>query len=147
MTEMNCVVHKFGGTSLADAACFRRVAQIIAARPEQRRAVVVSAMSGVTNALVRAVELAGAGDTGYRDALAALHQQHEAAIGALLSREVAARLNTRIERDLADIGDVLHATTLLHRHSRDTSSWFATAIWSAQILAAYLAPTINRPPG
>jgi len=56
------VVHKFGGTSLADAACIRRVAEIIAARSESRRVVVVSAMAGVTNALVRAVELAGARD-------------------------------------------------------------------------------------
>ena len=54
-----CVVHKFGGSSLADAGCFRRVADIVAERSEPRRAVVVSAMAGVTNALVSAVEMAG----------------------------------------------------------------------------------------
>ena len=70
------VVHKFGGTSLADASCFRRVAEIVAARPESHRAVVVSAMSGVTNALIRAVQLAGAREVdGYSSVLYSLQKK------------------------------------------------------------------------
>ena len=48
---MTWTVHKFGGTSLADAACFRRVADIIAGQPEGNLAVVVSAIGGVTDLL------------------------------------------------------------------------------------------------
>ena len=44
-------VHKFGGSSVADAACFERVASIIEASPDEKLAVVLSACRGVTDAL------------------------------------------------------------------------------------------------
>lgn len=47
------VVYKFGGTSVADADCIKRVAELILAGPGER-VVVVSAMSGITNMLVDA---------------------------------------------------------------------------------------------
>ena len=54
------VVHKFGGTSVATADRYRHVARVLAERPEPRKVVVVSAMSGKTNTLIRAVEWGGA---------------------------------------------------------------------------------------
>ena len=50
-------------------------------------------------------------------------------------------LREALERDFADIRDVLHATTLLKRHSRDTLELVSGygEIWSAQILTAHLA--------
>jgi aspartokinase/homoserine dehydrogenase 1 len=44
------IVHKFGGSSVADAGCFRRVAEIIEASSNPREAVVLSACKGVTDA-------------------------------------------------------------------------------------------------
>jgi len=52
------VVCKFGGSSVADAACFGRVAAIIEALPAQRIAVVLSACRGVTDSLLQLVALA-----------------------------------------------------------------------------------------
>ena len=52
------IVHKFGGSSLADGAGYRAVASILASQPESRLAVVVSAMSGVTDALIELNRLA-----------------------------------------------------------------------------------------
>jgi aspartokinase/homoserine dehydrogenase 1 len=62
------VVHKFGGSSVADAACFERVAAIVesqtaptAAGVQQARprlAIVLSACKGVTDALLELVSLA-----------------------------------------------------------------------------------------
>jgi len=135
------VVHKFGGTSLADASCFRRVAEIVAARPESHRAVVVSAMSGVTNALIRAVQLAGAREVdGYSSVLAELREKHHRALVDLVPARAAAEIDALIERDLAAITDVLHATTLLRRSSRETLDLVAGygEIWSAQLLHALL---------
>ena len=54
---------KFGGTSVGDARAFERVAEIVAAQLDLRPMVVVSAMSGMTNALVEAVRLAGESQT------------------------------------------------------------------------------------
>ncbi len=60
---------KFGGSSLADAACIRRatkiVRQAVAARPETKVPVIVvaSAMGGVTNELLRAAAAAARRET------------------------------------------------------------------------------------
>lgn len=57
-----CVM-KFGGTSVADASCVERVAEIVwAASRTANIVVVVSAMSGVTNKLIEAATSSGAGN-------------------------------------------------------------------------------------
>jgi len=53
---------KFGGTSVADASAFENVARIVAERVARRPVVVVSAMSGMTDALVRSAEEAEQGN-------------------------------------------------------------------------------------
>src|SRR5215203_5679355 len=54
-------VMKFGGTSVADAAAFENVARIVAAEREAP-VVVVSAMSGVTDSLLAATNIASNGN-------------------------------------------------------------------------------------
>lgn len=59
-------IMKFGGTSVEDAPAFDRLTKIVGtahASKTTRPLVVVSAMSGVTNALLASVELANAGDS------------------------------------------------------------------------------------
>src|ERR1700752_1249523 len=56
---------KFGGTSVGDAECIRRAAEIVAnATRLTAVAVVVSAMSGVTNRLIAAAQNSAAGRAG-----------------------------------------------------------------------------------
>jgi len=80
---------KFGGTSVGDAACIGRVAQIVQdASREYPVVAVVSAMSGVTNRLIEAAIHAEAGDlerTGA--AFAMLRKNHEAALRELIRTE------------------------------------------------------------
>ena len=57
-------VMKFGGTSVGDAACIARTAQIIATAARKNQCViVVSAMSGVTNRLIDAAKKSATGDS------------------------------------------------------------------------------------
>ncbi|HEX8282923.1 MAG TPA: hypothetical protein VF588_06190 [Pyrinomonadaceae bacterium] len=57
------IVHKFGGTSVADAGRYRAVARILLpGRREGTRTAVVSAMSGVTDELLDAVASAARSD-------------------------------------------------------------------------------------
>ena len=49
---MSWVVHKFGGSSLADAEAFRHVGGLLDSLDDRRQAVVVSAMQGTTDALI-----------------------------------------------------------------------------------------------
>ena len=51
-----CRAHKFGGSSLADAARIRRVADLMLDAPEPVQVVVASAMQGVTDALIALAE-------------------------------------------------------------------------------------------
>ncbi len=144
-TRERCVVHKFGGSSLADAAGFRRAGEIIAARPEARRVAVVSAMGGVTDALVACVERAGARDHGFHGALDEIRGRHADTIDELLAPAAATQLREVIERDLDDVSRVLHATTLLGRYSRDVLDLVSGygEVWSAQIFAAHLDERIG----
>lgn len=135
-----CVVHKFGGTSLADASCFRRVARIVDSLPEARRLVVVSAMAGVTDQLVQAVHMAGKRDLGYREIIAGVGARHRDTIAELLSPDTAKDLFQILAHDLAIIEEVLHVTTVLRGYSRNGLELVSGygEVWSAQILAALL---------
>ena len=61
--QAGCVVLKFGGTSVEDAAALRRVVAIVAGRKEPV-VVVVSALGGVTDQLLAASERAAGGELG-----------------------------------------------------------------------------------
>ncbi|MDQ3652632.1 MAG: lysine-sensitive aspartokinase 3 [Acidobacteriota bacterium] len=54
-------IMKFGGTSVEDAAAFERVARVINSHQSARPVVVVSAISGMTDALLNAVRMAAGG--------------------------------------------------------------------------------------
>lgn len=81
-------VHKFGGSSLADPVCYRRVASILEQQAEQqgggRELVVVSAAGKTTNRLIQLVELAEAGDEAAGEAITALHAYQQSLIDGLL---------------------------------------------------------------
>ncbi len=107
---------KFGGTSVGDATCIRRSAEIVAnASREHSVAVVVSAMSGVTNRLIDAAHQAKRGDRDAGKTLAeALHQQHFEALAALVSNEKSrTQVQHRIEEILAEGSRLYEGTALL----------------------------------
>lgn len=78
---------KFGGTSVGDADCIRRAAEIVkSAVAERPVVVVVSAMSGVTNRLIAGARNAEAGEEeNLRGLVAELHEQHDTAAKTLVS--------------------------------------------------------------
>ncbi len=78
------VVHKFGGTSVADADRYRHVASLLLARDEQVQATVVSAMKGVTDALIGLCNLAASGSEEWRERWHELRARHRGAAVALL---------------------------------------------------------------
>jgi bifunctional aspartokinase / homoserine dehydrogenase 1 len=109
-------VMKFGGTSVGDATCIARAAQIVAkAARECPVVVVVSAMSGVTNHLV---EAAGRLETGDRDHAAtlieSLRSQHAQAAEALIHADaLRKRFAARMEEVLAEGRRLCEGTALL----------------------------------
>jgi aspartate kinase len=86
----NMIVHKFGGTSVGSAERFASVADLMVEYQNDPRqggvVVVVSAMSGVTNALIAGARAAAEGkDTVYRRIKADLLSKHLDVVEALLS--------------------------------------------------------------
>src|ERR687898_2683719 len=78
-------VHKFGGASLADSAAVRRAVEIIQSHRPEPTVVVVSAMAGVTDALVAVARQARGGDKAAVGSLIEqLRTRHEEAATALL---------------------------------------------------------------
>ncbi len=79
------LVNKFGGTSLGDAKRFAEVARIVAEQQDQQPVVVVSAMSGTTNALIDGARAAEEGNRGqYAHVVRGLFARHQKVIDALL---------------------------------------------------------------
>ena len=101
------LIMKFGGTSVADEAAIRRlIGHVVAARSEgDRPVVVVSALGGVTNALLEAASVAAKSDGaagGILDALRVRHLDLAAQIAGGLHDDVAAAIVTQFD-DLAAV--------------------------------------------
>lgn len=137
------VVHKFGGTSVAGAERYRSVAALMAREPGAKKAIVVSAMSGTTDALIGLTDLAKKRDDGYRAKLDALRARYADTARELLPAKEAERLAAVFERDAGDIADVLRGIWLGKSCSRLTVELVAGygELWSAQMLAAHLVAT------
>ena len=135
------VVHKFGGSSVADADCFRRVADIIESQPSPRQGIVLSACKGVTDALLNLVALAERQDGGYVAQLQALRDRHAQIAGQLLSSEAAATWLARFDKDRADLTGILHTTSIMRSAAQNVRDLVAGygEIWSTSLFAPFLA--------
>jgi diaminopimelate decarboxylase/aspartate kinase len=108
------IVMKFGGTSVADAAAVRRLGDLVAARREEQPLVVVSALAGVTDALVAATNAKAAEER--TQATARLAARHEALMTEVAGAEQVAALRPWLEAlrvRLTSPGDAAAAAEVL----------------------------------
>ena len=106
-------VLKFGGSSLLTPERIRGVAAIVArARREGDVAVVVSALGGVTDALLGAAAAAREGGA-WGSACDALASRHAEAMASLASASEQRTVAARVEAVLAELRDLLHGIQLL----------------------------------
>ena len=135
------VVHKFGGSSVADADCFVRVAALIEQQPQARLAVVLSACKGVTDALLGLATRAEQQDGAWQQDLAALRERHATIARALLPPpEVSAYLE-QFDADRAALAQLLQAVMQKRHADRATRDRLAGygEIWSTRLFLRYLA--------
>ena len=140
------VVHKFGGSSVADAACFERVAAILEASPAPRLGVVLSACKGVTDALLGLVNLAEAQDETYRAQIVALRARHAAIAEALLPPEAMRLYLAGFDRDCRDLEGILHTVKLTRSAATNVRDLIAGygEIWSTKLFHRYLESRPQR---
>jgi len=141
------VVHKFGGSSVADAACFERVATIIESQPQRRLGVVLSACRGITDALLRLVALAEQQDERYQGEVQLLRERHATIARALLSPEAASLYLSAMDRDCHDVEGILHTVQLTRSAATNVRDLIAGygEIWSTRLFHKYFESRTRRP--
>ncbi|WP_395620914.1 bifunctional aspartate kinase/homoserine dehydrogenase I [Dokdonella sp.] len=136
---LTLIAHKFGGSSLADADCFRRVADILLARDDAVQITVVSAMQGVTNALIALANAAAARDPQWQAQWSALRERHLQTARDLLGDKSGA-VRVWLEARHADFADMLKALAVLGMpagEALDAIQGFGE-VWSSRLLHAHI---------
>lgn len=147
-------VHKFGGSSLANASCFLQVARVLEnVRTSEessevnsmpcRRIVVVSAVGGVTNTLENTIRCAMTRDRDehYLEILENLRETHESlAMELLSSSEAKQPFLATLSSSMKDLKDLLRAV-FISRSASDAMHDLILGygeLWAAQLLWALL---------
>ncbi|MEM6938193.1 MAG: hypothetical protein AAF552_17185 [Pseudomonadota bacterium] len=131
---MKARVYKFGGSSVADADHYRRVANICSAALGSPLIVVVSAMKGMTDALFALIELSESGQDYSADLEQLCNRQREA------FTTLTGAVPPEVESDFADLADLLRGAALVRSADgpvRDTVSGMGE-LWSSRLLTAHL---------
>lgn len=139
MAKSSWTVHKFGGSSVADADCFRRVADIVGqAGPNQ--AVVLSACKGVTDGLLDLVALAEQQDIAFDARLNEIRERHIQIAESVLRPGGAAAYIAELKSDCRDILGILQTVKQIRaaaQNVRDLISGYGE-IWSTRLFSVLL---------
>jgi aspartate kinase len=138
-------VMKFGGTSVGNAECIARAADIIAKAARGGGCVaVVSAMSGVTTRLIDAAKTARTGDaTGAAHVIDALRTQHESALVNLVKNpREREQVQQQMETVLAEGRRFCEGTALLRELSPRTMD--AISSLGERLSAPLVAATVKE---
>jgi aspartate kinase len=134
---------KFGGTSVADPAAINRLIAIVRqqqAKTKSAPLVVVSALSGVTDALIAIAQLAEDGASERTAAgVQALLERHLAVATAVTS-ESRARLLADVRREIEELNGLVHALSVLREvspRSRDAVHAVGELVSSRIVAAAF----------
>jgi aspartate kinase len=141
---MALLVMKFGGTSVGSTEAIMQAADIVLGQAGEwdQLVVVVSAMSGVTDALTRGAVTAATGDgQTYRSVVAELRVQHYRVVDELLSRNgERAILLTKVDEILDEFAAFCHSIHVLGEvtpRAMDAITSLGEQI-NARVLAAFL---------
>ena len=139
MAESNWTVHKFGGSSVADEDCFRRVAQIVEGGGP-RQAVVLSACRGVTDALLALVTLAEQQDLSFEARLNDIRERHIDIAEAVLKPGSAAAYIAELKSDCRDILGILQTVKQIRSAAQNVRDLVAGygEIWSTRLFSVML---------
>lgn len=136
------IVVKFGGTSVGDADAIRRAASIVASRREAHPVVVVSAMAGVTNALLAIAEQAARGQLiGAIRSVEALRERHMEQAQLLLGDsaeciELCGEMSALID-ELAHLAEALNTLGDATPRSLDAIASYGEQLSSLLVVAAF----------
>ncbi|XP_073122787.1 bifunctional aspartokinase/homoserine dehydrogenase, chloroplastic-like [Henckelia pumila] len=102
-------IHKFGGTCVGNSERIQNVANIIVKDESERKLVVVSAMSKVTDMMYDLIYKAQARDDSYVIALEAVLEKHKLTAVDLLEGDELANFLARLHEDITNLKAMLRA--------------------------------------
>ncbi len=136
-------VLKFGGTSMGSGKALEQVISILKKPQKDARvaAVVVSAMSGVTDTLVTIASLASKKDLRYQKLLSSLKERHVKAVTELVSEKNRKGAITVIERTLRFLNEAVAGMALVRDSSPQTLDYLMS--YGERLSAHLLTEVLN----
>ena len=130
------IAHKFGGSSVADASRIARVVDILLSRSE-RQVVTISAMRGVTDALIALAGQAAARDAGWKQSIETLHARHRDTAQELLGANAADTL-AFLQAEFDSLRELLQAQERVGAISSDLLDLVSGLgeVWSSRMVHA-----------
>ena len=136
------LVSKFGGTSVGSPERIRRVVDLVtAADGDGRRVVVVSALGGVTDDLIAALDAALARE-GHEARVDAIRARHAEAVDALVAEPEREAVRAHLEARFRALGELLDGVSLLREatpRTRDAVVGIGERLSAPLVAAAFRA--------
>ncbi|KAK7341124.1 hypothetical protein VNO80_24049 [Phaseolus coccineus] len=130
-------VHKFGGTCVGTSQRIKNVAEIIVKDDSERKLVVVSAMSKVTDMMYALIHKAQSRDESYISSLDAVLEKHSATAHDILEGDNLASFLSKLQNDISNLKAMLRAIYIAG-HATESFTDFVVGhgeLWSAQMLS------------
>ncbi|XLS83508.1 hypothetical protein HN51_033674 [Arachis hypogaea] len=130
-------VHKFGGTCVGTSQRIKNVADIIIKDDSERKLVVVSAMSKVTDMMYDLINKAQSRDENYVAALDVVLEKHSQTAHDLLDGDHLASFLSQLHQDINNLKAMLRAIYIAG-HATESFTDFVVGhgeLWSAQMLS------------
>ncbi|GAV59376.1 AA_kinase domain-containing protein/Homoserine_dh domain-containing protein/ACT domain-containing protein/NAD_binding_3 domain-containing protein [Cephalotus follicularis] len=130
-------VHKFGGTCVGSSERIKNVAEIITNDDSERKLVVVSAMSKVTDMMYDLIQKAQSRDDSYLSALDAVLDKHRLTAFDLFEQHDLTIFLDQLHHDINNLKAMLRAIYIAG-HATESFTDFVVGhgeLWSAQMLA------------
>ncbi|CAM8912099.1 unnamed protein product [Rhodiola kirilowii] len=133
-------VHKFGGTCVGTPQRIKNVADIVLMDDSERKVVVVSAMSKVTDMMYDLIDKAQSRNEAYVTALDGVLEKHRSTALEILEGDELARFLSRLHDDINNLKAMLRAIYIAG-HATESFTDFVVGhgeLWSAQLLSAVI---------
>ena len=134
-------VLKFGGTSVANAENIKKVTDILQLKKGEKTVVVISALGGVTDELLKCGSLAAGGESCYKESLQKLTERHLNVVKQLLPLTNQSSVLSFVMQQFNEVEDICNGIFLLNDftdRTKDRILGYGELI-SSQILSAYLS--------
>ena len=135
------LVLKFGGSSVAHESAIRQVAQIIQSYAQKERVtVVVSAMGGITDLLVNALNSASNREATYQTLINEIEKTHLDAVKSLIPVSIQSGVISRMKQSVNQLDALLEGAYLIGETTPRLSDQVLAygELLSSEIMAAYL---------